>query len=124
MRMFRSVAVKATTPFSFQSVQTRRVHLSLQGLQQAVESGGADGLVKGGFVQTQQLDKLLRSQGCNLSPTQLQEMMAVMDENHDGKVSLAEFRNFLYPVDFEGGSLIATDESSLSSAEARALAAL
>eukprot|EP01061_Rhynchopus_euleeides_P030169 TRINITY_DN501_c1_g2_i1.p2 TRINITY_DN501_c1_g2~~TRINITY_DN501_c1_g2_i1.p2 ORF type:complete len:121 (+),score=56.24 TRINITY_DN501_c1_g2_i1:216-578(+) len=102
-----------------------RSHVNLSEVQKAIGAeGDLDRVVRDGYVQINHLDDLLRKQGCNLTAEQLQEVVDAMDENHDGKVSISEFRNFLYPVDFEGDGCLEDHDAYIPESEKRMLASL
>eukprot|EP01063_Lacrimia_lanifica_P004118 TRINITY_DN12300_c0_g1_i1.p3 TRINITY_DN12300_c0_g1~~TRINITY_DN12300_c0_g1_i1.p3 ORF type:complete len:124 (+),score=50.36 TRINITY_DN12300_c0_g1_i1:55-426(+) len=75
----------------------------------------------GEFLIVDRFNALLRSQGCNLTEDQLKALLAAMDTNKDGKISLSEFQNFVYTTDLEGGDDVQVD---MDEDEKRRLASL
>eukprot|EP01060_Flectonema_neradi_P027947 TRINITY_DN375_c0_g3_i1.p1 TRINITY_DN375_c0_g3~~TRINITY_DN375_c0_g3_i1.p1 ORF type:complete len:112 (+),score=29.04 TRINITY_DN375_c0_g3_i1:86-421(+) len=99
-------------------VRGARSYCSLPVMKPAM-FGTAD-VDKNGFLEVDELNILLKNQGCNLSKEQVTSLLDLMDTDKDGKVSFDEFQNYLYTVDFEG----ATDEEALSSHCVRELASI
>ena len=101
-------------------VQFRR-HVDIVQVQKALDAErNVNQVFRDGFVQVSQLEYILKKQGCNLSKDQLGEVIASMDANCDGRVSINEFRNFLYPVDFDAS----TEEEYMPECAKRELASL
>eukprot|EP01065_Artemidia_motanka_P049578 TRINITY_DN8243_c0_g2_i1.p5 TRINITY_DN8243_c0_g2~~TRINITY_DN8243_c0_g2_i1.p5 ORF type:complete len:134 (+),score=55.82 TRINITY_DN8243_c0_g2_i1:108-509(+) len=77
-----------------------------------------------GLLQEDEMQQLLQSQGCVMSIEQVRTLIASIDADGDGCVSLSELEAFLYPVDMEGGDESEGAASVPSTDEQRERAAL
>eukprot|EP00756_Hemistasia_phaeocysticola_P028451 Hpha_TRINITY_DN16175_c3_g2::TRINITY_DN16175_c3_g2_i1::g.6833::m.6833 len=56
-----------------------------------------------GLLQPDEMQQLLKSQGCVMTIDQVKVLMASLDSDGDGNISLSELESFIFPVDLEGG---------------------